>query len=851
MSDFSDTSSSLDDDVPAARPAAPRVGCSVKAAISRVLDFLLAPVFSPHDTLEERNRKKLAIPCCILGIGNQAYLYREFEWTAAQATAFARVAVLVLAMTYVVATKKLPLALIEVVVIWAGVIIPLADDILNDGRFERWTTIICSMDLLMLTGTHSSITMTVACLTVFFLAVKTVDEGMDVGIFPAAPQEVTNATWTRIVLFQREGVFLADFYLTRMFHYGMRQGEIKARDRANLAQDVARALVKFDLETAERLVGNTDDPLHDALRGLLNNLRLYRPYVPDALFTSASTDGTESERSSNCVLAQTTNPLAFPFRKKKKRYPPRLDAPADHQSHATIVFTDVQSSTDLWEKHTGAMREAMDLHNDIMRKTVHTHRGYEVKTIGDAFMVSFDTPVGGLEFSASVQEAFVEAKWPDDILTHPLCKPVGPSNCRQWRGLRIRIGIHTGHVRLEVNPTTGRFDYMGPTVNKASRVESAAVGGAIAFTEEVFDAVAHTLGEPGAPIVTSMGPYELKGVGLVSLYACFPRSLEARVQDAQRAMADKAASAPAVSPQHLPVVKQHSSPAPRVDMLDRSGAFAGGGGGGYTIKNVLNASTGTVVHMSVDHSCLLDVPSAVSAAAELVSFTLDGVERTEGLVNGICGSYVLLGWNAGRSCGQHVVQGAKFVSHVYQCVRDTVWAQSVSTGMATGKVLHGTLGNAKHRFVTCLGAPIELSHALSLGAHHLSTFCLLAGSPSAATDTTTQIHTRPVHAWQLPRGVTLVYELNLKTYSQVQGVWALFDGSIGEEWSEKYKEAFGRRDMEFVEKLSRDDKVLQRVLLLMSGASELPQPASIGLEVPQVFDETWLHSHSLRRLAAP
>ena len=47
----------------------------------------------------------------------------------------------------------------------------------------------------------------------------------------------------------------------------------------------------------------------------------------------------------------------------------------------TLAFTDIQSSTSLWE-HLGEMKmkELLDLHNVIMRDVIKKHQGYEVST---------------------------------------------------------------------------------------------------------------------------------------------------------------------------------------------------------------------------------------------------------------------------------------------------------------------------------------------------------------------------------------------------------------------------------------------------------------------------------------
>ena len=54
-----------------------------------------------------------------------------------------------------------------------------------------------------------------------------------------------------------------------------------------------------------------------------------------------------------------------------------------------LVFTDVQSSTQLWEQCGEAMQAALDVHNQVLRARLATTSGYEVKTQGDSFMVAF------------------------------------------------------------------------------------------------------------------------------------------------------------------------------------------------------------------------------------------------------------------------------------------------------------------------------------------------------------------------------------------------------------------------------------------------------------------------------
>ena len=57
-----------------------------------------------------------------------------------------------------------------------------------------------------------------------------------------------------------------------------------------------------------------------------------------------------------------------------------------------ILFTDIEASTSLWETQPVAMEKAVDEHHKLMRDLIHDHNGYEVKTIGDSFMVVFKRP---------------------------------------------------------------------------------------------------------------------------------------------------------------------------------------------------------------------------------------------------------------------------------------------------------------------------------------------------------------------------------------------------------------------------------------------------------------------------
>lgn len=113
-----------------------------------------------------------------------------------------------------------------------------------------------------------------------------------------------------------------------------------------------------------------------------------------------------------------------------------------------LVFTDVVGSTDLY---TDLGNEESDrirrIHFQHARSLIKIHNGYEIKTIGDSFMVAFRTAVEALNFALHFY-----------------------TNTGHER-LKIRAGIHVGSVHIDEN------DAFGLMVNYTGRVLKEASGG--------------------------------------------------------------------------------------------------------------------------------------------------------------------------------------------------------------------------------------------------------------------------------------------------------------------------------------------------------------------------------------
>lgn len=68
-----------------------------------------------------------------------------------------------------------------------------------------------------------------------------------------------------------------------------------------------------------------------------------------------------------------------------------------------ILFTDVESSTTLWELCGHDMKHAMHIHNEVIRRLINEYQAYEVKTNGDSFMIACKSLTDATLLSLAIQ----------------------------------------------------------------------------------------------------------------------------------------------------------------------------------------------------------------------------------------------------------------------------------------------------------------------------------------------------------------------------------------------------------------------------------------------------------------
>jgi class 3 adenylate cyclase len=122
----------------------------------------------------------------------------------------------------------------------------------------------------------------------------------------------------------------------------------------------------------------------------------------------------------------------------------------------TIMFSDIEDSTVLTEKlGDQAWQELLHRHNALIREQLRAHDGFEVKTMGDGFMVAFQSAKKGLDCAIAIQRAFAD------------------HNSSHGEHVKVRIGLHAGEAIKDGD------DFYGKNVILASRVAGKAVGGEI------------------------------------------------------------------------------------------------------------------------------------------------------------------------------------------------------------------------------------------------------------------------------------------------------------------------------------------------------------------------------------
>jgi adenylate cyclase len=155
---------------------------------------------------------------------------------------------------------------------------------------------------------------------------------------------------------------------------------------------------------------------------------------------------------------------------------------------AAIMFTDMVGYSALSQRDDKLALELLEEHREILRKIFPEFNGTEIKTIGDAFLVEFNSALEAAQCAIAIQRTLAHrnADAPAD------------------RQIQVKIGIHIGDVVHRGG------DVYGDGVNIASRIEPLAGAGGICLSMDVERQIRNAV----ETRLEKLAPTELKNISV-------------------------------------------------------------------------------------------------------------------------------------------------------------------------------------------------------------------------------------------------------------------------------------------------------------------------------------------------
>jgi class 3 adenylate cyclase/tetratricopeptide (TPR) repeat protein len=137
---------------------------------------------------------------------------------------------------------------------------------------------------------------------------------------------------------------------------------------------------------------------------------------------------------------------------------------ADRRQLLAVMFTDIVGFSAMTAADEATTVRVVREHRDIVRERLSAYGGREMRTIGDAFLVLFESAVEAVRCAVDIQERMA-------------ARNQGlPEKEQVW----MRIGVHAGEVLYGAEG-----ELYGDTVNLAARVEPLAPPGGVCVTDVV------------------------------------------------------------------------------------------------------------------------------------------------------------------------------------------------------------------------------------------------------------------------------------------------------------------------------------------------------------------------------
>jgi len=152
----------------------------------------------------------------------------------------------------------------------------------------------------------------------------------------------------------------------------------------------------------------------------------------------------------------------------------------------TFLFTDIEGSTKLWDKHPEAMKAALAEHDSVLKEAIESNHGHIIKTTGDGVHAVFTTALDAINATINAQR---------NLQTSEVLRTSEVS-------LHVRMGLLTAEAELRDG------DYYGAALNRAARLMSVGHGGQILLSNSTAELVREQL--PTNTTLLGLGEHRLK-----------------------------------------------------------------------------------------------------------------------------------------------------------------------------------------------------------------------------------------------------------------------------------------------------------------------------------------------------
>jgi adenylate cyclase len=165
-----------------------------------------------------------------------------------------------------------------------------------------------------------------------------------------------------------------------------------------------------------------------------------------------------------------------------------MRANSEQRKLAAIMFTDMVGYSALSQRDDKLALELLEDHRQLLREIFPRFNGTEIKTIGDAFLIEFNSALEAAQCAIEIQRTL--AKRNHDVMSD--------------RRIELKIGIHIGDVVHRGG------DVYGDGVNIASRIEPLAGAGGICVSMDVERQIRNAL----EARFEKLAPTELKNISV-------------------------------------------------------------------------------------------------------------------------------------------------------------------------------------------------------------------------------------------------------------------------------------------------------------------------------------------------